>query len=84
MTIKDLSFRLWDSPTITTWASFLSRPLNLLILTPLILTKFDNEEIATWFLFTLFINLQSLADFGFNSSLIRVMLMYWVRSHFNS
>ena len=72
MIIKDIGSRFWNSSTFTTWASFVSRPLNLIILTPLILTHFSENEIAIWFLFAIFINLQSLADFGFNSSLIRV------------
>ena len=71
MIINNLISKAWDSPTITTWATFLSRPLNLLLLTPLILTRFSTEEVSVWFLFNIYLGLQSLADFGLNNSLTR-------------
>ncbi|MAR15042.1 MAG: hypothetical protein CMG21_01100 [Candidatus Marinimicrobia bacterium] len=71
MMLNHIIRRIWDSPTFTTWASFISRPLNLILLTPLILTRLSSEEVAVWLLFSIFMNFQSLADFGFNSSLIR-------------
>ncbi|WP_309398970.1 hypothetical protein [Cerasicoccus maritimus] len=42
---------LWNSPTFTTWGNYLVQSLRLLVLTPLVLTKFDDVEIAAWFLF---------------------------------
>ena len=71
MIFKNSMRKIWDSPTFTTWASFVSRPLNLILLTPLILTHLSEAETAVWFLFATFMSFQSLADFGFNSSLIR-------------
>ena len=71
MIFKNSMRKIWDSPTFTTWASFLSRPLNLILLTPLILTHLSEAETAVWLLFATFMSFQSLADFGFNSSLIR-------------
>lgn len=69
--VKRIAHRLWNSPTYTTWLSFLSRPLYLLLLTPLVVTKLSVEEVAVWFLFTVYLGLQSLGDFGFNSTVIR-------------
>ncbi|MEE9910707.1 MAG: hypothetical protein K4571_03185 [Deltaproteobacteria bacterium] len=63
--------KLWNSPTFTTWGAFLSRPLSLLLLTPLILHKFSASEIALWYLFGIFMGFQSLANLGFNSVFIR-------------
>lgn len=71
MIVRKLINQAWDSPTITTWATFLSRPLNLLLLTPLIVTRFSIEETSVWFLFNIYLGLQSLADFGLNNSLTR-------------
>lgn len=43
--------RLWASPTFTTWGSQGIQAFRLLAVTPLILTQFDTNEIAAWFLF---------------------------------
>ncbi len=65
--------RLWESPTFTTWGSFASRTLSLILVLPLILTKFTTEEIALWYLFSSFIGMQLLADFGFGTTFTRVI-----------
>lgn len=67
------SRRVWDSPTITTWASLLARSLGLLLVTPLALRKFSTEEIAVWYLFLTLIGLQLLVDMGFTPSFSRVL-----------
>lgn len=41
----------WDSPTLTTVVSNLVTSLRLLLVTPLILTRFSENEIALWYLF---------------------------------
>ena len=56
-----------------TWGSFLSRSLSLVIVLPLILTRLSTAEIALWYLFTLIINLQLLADIGFAPTFTRVI-----------
>jgi hypothetical protein len=42
---------LWNSPTFTTWGKFLVQSLSLIAVTPLLLTRFDETEIAAWYLF---------------------------------
>jgi O-antigen/teichoic acid export membrane protein len=42
---------LWNSPTFTTWGNYGVQSLRLLLVTPLILTRFDETEIAAWYLF---------------------------------
>ncbi len=56
-----------------TWGSFATRSLTLVVVTPLILTRLTTEEIALWYLFSTFIGLQLLADFGFTLTFTRVI-----------
>ncbi len=63
--------KLWDSPTFMTWGSFLSRPLSLVIVLPLLLTRLSTEEIAVWYLFMTIVGLQMLVDIGFSPSFSR-------------
>lgn len=42
---------LWNSPTFTTWGKFLAQSLSLFAVTPLLLTRFNETEIAAWYLF---------------------------------
>jgi hypothetical protein len=62
---------LWNSPTLMTWCSFLSRTLNLVLVIPLILTKFSTPEITLWFLFSSIISMQMLVDMGFSPTFSR-------------
>jgi O-antigen/teichoic acid export membrane protein len=71
--ILGLIKRAWESPTLMTWGSFLSRSLNLILVTPLILTKFSTPEISLWFLFSTMISMQLLADLGFAPTFSRVI-----------
>lgn len=41
----------WHSPTFTTWGNYAVQSLRLILVTPLILTRFDETEIAAWYLF---------------------------------
>jgi hypothetical protein len=63
----------WHSPTVTTWGSFVSRGISLLIVLPLVLTKFSAGDISLWYLFLTIIGLQPIADMGFGSTFIRVI-----------
>ncbi len=65
--------RSWDSPTITTWLSFATRALGLLVLTPIVLNRFSTAEINVWYLLLTLIGLQLLADFGFSPSFSRAI-----------
>lgn len=50
--MKNALLRLWNSPTFTTWANLSTKSLRFLLVTPLLVTKFDTTEIAAWYLFT--------------------------------
>jgi len=43
--------KLWNSPSATSWISQLAQALRLIALTPILLGKFDEVEIAAWYLF---------------------------------
>ena len=63
--------RSWSSPTITTWMSYLAQTAGLVLVLPLVLRNFSDAETSVWFLFSSFIALQSLADFGFKNTFSR-------------
>lgn len=65
--------KVLNSPTIMTWASFLSRSLGLLLVTPILVTKFSSAEIALWYLFSSAIIFQGLAYTGFGSTFVRMI-----------
>jgi hypothetical protein len=65
--------KLWDSPTITTWASYGTRALSLFVVLPLILKNFQEGEVALWYLFSTFIALQGVLDMGFRNTYIRII-----------
>ena len=71
--IKKCFYRIWDSPTFMTWGSFLSKSLSLVVVLPLILTRFSTEEISLWYLFMIIIGLQMLVDIGFSPTFSRVI-----------
>ncbi|GHC06839.1 hypothetical protein [Cerasicoccus arenae] len=51
LSIHRLILWLWNSPTFTTWGNTAVQSLRLVLITPLILTRFDELEIASWYLF---------------------------------
>jgi hypothetical protein len=63
----------WNSPTLNTMFSFVSKPLSFIVVLPLILNRFTAEEIALWYLFGLIASFQSIADFGFDNTFVRVI-----------
>jgi len=65
--------RFWNSPTLMTWGSFLTRSLSLVVVLPLILTRLTTEEIALWYLFSTLIGLQFLVDMGFSPTFSRII-----------
>jgi len=71
--VKSVLQRLWTSPTVNTWAAFLARSLNLLLVSALVLPRFSEEETALWQMFASLIQLQLLADFGFNPTMVRLV-----------
>lgn len=64
---------IFNSSTIMTWGSFLSKSFSLILVVPLVLKQFGPEEIALWFLFSTIIGLQSLIDLGFTPSFVRLI-----------
>lgn len=71
--IRKIALRFWDSPTFTTWGSFLSKSLYAVLLLPVITTVLSKEDITIWLLFNIFIGLQNIGDLGFGVTFIRVM-----------
>jgi hypothetical protein len=53
--------------------SVVIKPLNFLLLFPIIAIKFSTDEIALWFLFGTIITLQNIADFGFYNTFVRLI-----------
>ncbi len=67
--------KILDSPTLMTLFSLVSKSLSFIIITPFLLSSFSAEEIAFWYLLGIFINMQSLADFGFYNTFVRVIAL---------
>lgn len=67
--------RLFDSPTLMTLFSLLSKSLSFILITPFLLANFNTEQIALWYLLGIFINMQALADFGFYNTFVRVIAL---------
>jgi O-antigen/teichoic acid export membrane protein len=66
-----LNINIWASPTWMTLFSLSFKSLSFFLLLPFLLFKLPTEEIALWYLFGIFISLQSLADFGFYNTFVR-------------
>jgi hypothetical protein len=72
--VSIISFsKIFESRTLMTWGSFFAKSLSLIIVLPLILTKFSSVEVALWFLFLTIFGLQTLLDLGFNPTGMRVL-----------
>lgn len=56
-----------------TWFSFSAKSLSILVVLPLILSKFSKTEIALWYLFNILFGFQIIADLGFGSTFSRVI-----------
>lgn len=65
--------RIWNSPTITTWGSFITKSLYAIVILPIITTKFPQQDITVWLMLNIFIGFQGLADLGFSNTFIRVI-----------
>lgn len=65
--------RVWDSPAAMTWASFLARSLNLALVLPLVLHKFELAEFNVWQLLSVLMVLGALFDFGFIPTFTRTI-----------
>lgn len=61
----------WESPTLTTWLSLVTRTLGGVLVLPMILRALDPTEVAVWYLFATILGLNLLLDLGLNPTLSR-------------
>lgn len=71
--MKRLSSRVWHSPTLTTWGSIFVRLVSVVLLLPLVLTRYDAPEVAVWQLFSVLFSLALLFDFGLAPTFARLL-----------
>lgn len=65
--------RLWDSPTLMTWASLGVRIGGLAILLPIVLPRLTAPEVLVWQMLSTITLLTTWADFGFSPTFARVI-----------
>ncbi|SFW56581.1 hypothetical protein [Cellulophaga fucicola] len=70
--MKKLAYRLWNSPTITTWASLVVLSANTIFVLPLVLTKFSLAEANIWFVFMTIFRFKDIFDFGLKNNVSRL------------
>ena len=58
--------RIWNSPTFMTWGNMLIASVRLLVVTPVILVKYNVNEIAFWYLLATINAFIIVVDFGKN------------------
>lgn len=63
--------KIWDSPTFTTWGSFIATLFGWILLLPLALNRLTTSEIALWYFFRIFNDLRPIVDMGFSPTFIR-------------
>ena len=71
--MKRLSSRVWHSPTLTTWGSIFVRLASVVVVLPLVLTRYNAPEVAVWQLFSVLFSLALLFDFGFAPTFARLL-----------
>jgi len=70
---KRIIKRLWNSPTFTTWGSFLGRSFSFILPLPFLLPRFTPEETAVWYLFITIMGMVNLVDMGFGVTFTRAL-----------
>ena len=68
-----LAHKVWHSPTLMTYGSFIARSFGLIIVLPFLLTELTIEEISLWYLFAAIAGFQLLIDLGFSPTFSRVI-----------
>lgn len=68
--------RIYNSPTLMSWASNFVRFGSLLFVLPLVLTAYSELEQSLWFLTSTIIGFAMLADSGFGSVLVRAVAYF--------
>ncbi len=71
--ITVLVLKIWNSSTVMTWLSLLSKSLGLVLVTPLVLSRFSDSEIAFWLLIASALALLNMADLGFSTTFVRFL-----------
>jgi hypothetical protein len=56
--------RIWESPTLMTWASLSVRLSSVVVVLPLVLHRFAPAEVAVWLMFSTILTLTVLLDLG--------------------
>ena len=72
-TMRRMPGRVWHSPTITTWGSLAVRLGSVVLVLPLVLSRFDAPEVAVWQLFSVLFTLALLFDFGMAPTFARLL-----------
>ena len=68
-----LAQRVWHSPTLLTYGSFIARSFGLIIVLPFLLTELTTEEISLWYLFAAIAGFNLLVELGFSATFSRVI-----------
>lgn len=76
MNIKSGLNKALNSPTIMTWTSHVTIFAHGLLVTPLIIIMFDQDQIAVWYLLQTLVGLGLLADAGFGFTLSRAVAFF--------
>lgn len=71
--MRTILSRMWNSPTYTTWGSLLANSLSAVVVLPLVLTRFSEQEIIVWYLMATFLGLQHVVDIGFSPTFGRII-----------
>jgi len=71
--IANYSFvkKIWNSPTFTTWGSFIATLMGWVLLLPFALSRLSTSEIALWYFFRIITDLRPIIDMGFSPTFIR-------------
>jgi len=70
--MKEFLSRIWNSPTFMTWGNLVAKSSNLIILLPIVLTRFSDADIVVWYLYFTIVSLQLIIDFGFLPTFTRL------------
>ncbi|MBX3746969.1 MAG: hypothetical protein KF833_16800 [Verrucomicrobiae bacterium] len=70
--VKQLCTRAWQSPTLTTWASFAARSLNLVLVLPLALGRYSAVEVQIWQILVTVSTLLFFLDLGMSPTFARL------------
>jgi hypothetical protein len=71
--MRRMPARAWHSPTFTTWGSMAVRLASVLLVLPLVLSRYDAADVAVWQLFGVLSTLALLFDFGMAPTFARLL-----------